>query len=156
MQENTAYDLNAARAQQEPQAQMRVRPGGGNRKLKRRLSALRSTAVVVVLLGLVWGMLYSQASLTEVGKDIQKTQKELVAARSEYDYLSSVLDNKTSVQNVEEIARTQLGLVKLDKSQIIYTALEEESVITVPDSGFGRLIEEIKGGLLSLGDYLDP
>ena len=69
---------------------------------------------------LVCGLLYSQATLTELTGDIQATQRELVEAQSEYNYLSGVLDSKTGLKNVEEIATTQLGLMKLDRSQITY------------------------------------
>ena len=156
-QENAAYDLSVFENRTARRApHVEVKKGSNNRKLKQRMKALGTAAVVIVLLGLVWGLLYSQATLTELTTDVQRTQRQLSTARSEHDYLAGVMDSKTSVKNVEEVARAQLGLVKLDKSQITYATLEDESVITVPRSGWRQLMDQVHNSLLSVMDYLNP
>ncbi len=156
-QRSEAYDLSVFEnrsAQSAPR--IRVQKGNNNQKLKQRLKQLRTVGVCVVLVSLICGLLYSQATLTELTTELQRTQRQLSMAHSEHDYLQSVMDGKTGVKNVEEIARSQLGLVKIDKSQITYATLEEESVITLPRSGLRKKLEELQGSMLSVMDYLNP
>lgn len=156
-QRSEAYDLSVFEnrsAQSAPR--IRVQKGDNNRKLKQKLKQLRVVGVCVVLVSLICGLLYSQATLTELTTETQRVQRQLSLAHSEHDYLQSVMDSKTGVKNVEEIARSQLGLVKIDKSQITYATLEEESVITRPRSSWQRKLEELRGSLLSVMDYLNP
>lgn len=66
-----------------------------------------------------------------------------------------MLDSKTNLKNVEQIA-AQLGLMKLDKSQITYVTLENESTIQRPESGWQRVLDLLNNGFLRLMDHLDP
>ena len=151
-----AYDLEmfenrAAR----PRA--RVRAVRGKKKAPRlNLQTVKTVAVAVVMAALVVGFLYSQAAITELTVDIQDVQSQLVSEQSTYNYLSGVLDSKTSLRNVEQIAAGQLGLVKVDRSQVTYFSLEGESVINRPQTAAQRLTEFLSTSLLSLMDYLNP
>ncbi|WP_418667574.1 cell division protein FtsL [Allofournierella sp.] len=151
-----AYDLERfEHREREPKA--RVRAVQGAKKPSRfNAHTAKLAAVTAILVTLVCGLLYSQATLTELTGDIQATQRELVEAQSEYNYLSSVLDSKTGLKNVEEIATTQLGLMKLDRSQITYFSLDGESSIRRPDSTAKRITEFLTTSVLSLAEYLDP
>lgn len=151
-----AYDLEmfenrAAR----PRA--KVKAVRGKKKAPRlNLRAVKTVAAAVVMAALVVGFLYSQAVITELTVDIQDVQSQLVSEQSTYNYLSGVLDSKTSLRNVEQIAAGQLGLVKADRSQVTYFSLEGESVINRPQTAAQRLTEFLSTGLLSLMDYLNP
>ena len=151
-----AYDLEmfenrAAR----PRA--KVKAVRGKKKAPRlNLRAVKTVAAAVVMAALVVGFLYSQAAITELTVDIQDVQSQLVSEQSTYNYLSGVLDSKTSLRNVEQIAAGQLGLVKVDRSQVTYFSLEGESVINRPQTAAQRLTEFWSTGLLSLMDYLNP
>ncbi len=151
-----AYDLERfAGRPLETKPRMRA-VEGKKQKLKISAEKIKVIAVCVVMVGLTAGLLESQATLTELTTQIQSTQRQLVNAQSDYNYLSGVLDSKTSLKNVEQIATTQLGLMKLDKSQITYVTLESESTILRPETGFERFSDFLSNGLLSLMDYLDP
>lgn len=134
---------------------MRVKQGGQLRTAQ-ALRQVRIVSVTLLMIALISCYLYSQAVLTELTTDLQRTQRQLVAAQSDYDYLSGLMDSKTSLKSVAEIATSQLGLMKLDKSQITYVTLEQESVITRPESGIRRWLESFGAGLLSVADYLNP
>lgn len=154
--QQSAYDLSLFENRpSRKRTKVRVAPGGKlqTAQLMRRV---RRVCIVLLLLALVTCYIYSQAIITELTTDLQRTQRQLVAAQSDYDYLSGLLDSKTSLKSVAEIATSQLGLMKLDKSQITYVTLEQESVITLPESGFRRWLEEFGAGLLSVADYLNP
>ena len=126
-----AYDLEmfenrAAR----PRA--KVKAVRGKKKAPRlNLRAVKTVAAAVVMVALVVGFLYSQAVITELTVDIQDVQSQLVSEQSTYNYLSGVLDSKTSLRNVEQA----------DRTQVTYFSLEGQSVIHRPPTAAQRLTE---------------
>ncbi len=141
MQQN-AYDLDAfANRPQSAYSNIRVARGGGkpNHKRLEKLRTVNTIIMLALLLGLACSLLQSYAKLNELNMSVQYTQKELVAAKSEYDYLSSVLSSKTNLKTVEEVAG-ELGLMKRDESQVTYITLEKESVISSPESGTEKFV----------------
>ena len=151
-----AYDLELFENRaQRPRA--KVRAVRGRKKASRlNLQTVKTVAVAVVMAALVVGFLYSQATITELTVDIQNVQSDLVSEQSTYNYLSGVLDSKTSLRNVEQIAAGELGLVKVDRSQVTYFSLESESVINRPETAAQKITEFLSTGLLSLMEYLNP
>ena len=151
-----AYDLELFENRaQRPRA--KVRAVRGKKKASRlNLQTVKTVALAVVMAALVVGFLYSQATITELTVDIQNVQSELVSEQSTYNYLSGVLDSKTSLRNVEQIAAGELGLVKVDRSQVTYFSLESESVINRPQTAAQKITEFLSTGLLSLMEYLNP
>lgn len=151
-----AYDLE--RFENRPlESKPRMRAVQGKKQtMKINTQKIKMIALCVMMVGLTAGLLESQATITELTSQVQRTQRQLVNAQSEYNYLSGVLDSKTGLRNVEQIAVSNLGLMKLDKSQITYVTLENESTIRRPQSGIKRFTEELSKGWLSLMDYLNP
>ena len=140
-----------------PRPRAKVRAVRGKKKASRlNLQTVKTVALAVVMAALVVGFLYSQATITELTVDIQNVQSELVSEQSTYNYLSGVLDSKTSLRNVEQIAAGELGLVKVDRSQVTYFSLESESVINRPQTAAQKITEFLSTGLLSLMEYLNP
>ena len=117
--------------------------------------AARVLALAIVL-GLVISVLYSHAKLTELSGEINEVNTQLAAARSEYDYLSTRMSDITSRASLQEVAEGQLGLVKLDPSQITYVQLEDESVIQKSTNTAGKLLGEVRTAALSLLNNLNP
>ena len=147
MQQTAAYDLNmyarsARRTQREGLERLRVE------KTEKRvvLRRLWQRAQFVVLC----------AVALELGGQIGDMQSELTELRSEYDYLNNQLEMQTNLTEVENYARTELGLVKMDKSQITYVAGNEEARVVRQESGFQQFLQHITGGFLSFMSYLDP
>ena len=151
-----AYDLELFEHRaQRPRAKVRA-VRGKKRASRLNLQTVKTVAVAVVMAALVVGFLYSQATITELTVDIQNVQSDLVNEQSTYNYLSGVLDSKTSLRNVEQIAAGELGLVKVDRSQVTYFSLESESVINRPETAAQKITEFLSTGLLSLMEYLNP
>ena len=151
-----AYDLEMFEDRR-PQKEPRVRAIKGKKpSAQLRGRRVKQAALVVLMITLVCGLISSQVMLTELTGQIQSTKQQLVNAQSDYNYLASVLDSKTSQKNVEEIAITQLGLMKLDRSQITYFSLENDATIQRPESAVERLTEFLTTSVLSLADYLNP
>ncbi|WP_394962665.1 cell division protein FtsL [Candidatus Allofournierella excrementigallinarum] len=151
-----AYDLELFENRaQRPRAKVRA-VRGKKRASRLNLQTVKTVAVAVVMAALVVGFLYSQATITELTVDIQNVQSDLVSEQSTYNYLSGVLDSKTSLRSVEQIAAGELGLVKVDRSQVTYFSLESESVINRPETAAQKITEFLNTGLLSLMEYLNP
>ena len=91
--------------------------------------------------------------MTELTGDIQTQQQQLVELQSEYAYLSNEMEMKANITQVEQYAQDQLGLVKLDQSQIIYVSGKAENSVTRTKTGFGRFADELSSGLLSIMSY---
>lgn len=148
----------AAPKLEKPRPQVRV-VRGGNRGLQRARRFAQATMRILaaaILLGLVVSVLYSHAKLTELSGEINAVNTELTAAQSEYDYLSTKMSDITSRASLQEVAEGQLGLVKLDPSQITYVQLEDQSVIEKSTSSTGKLFAQVRTAALSLLNGLNP
>ena len=137
-----------------PRPQVKV-VRGGNRGLNRARrfaqATLRTLALAIVL-----GLVVSHAKLTELSGQINEVNTQLTAAQSEYDYLSTKMSDITSRASLQEVAEGQLGLVKLDPSQITYVQLEDQSIIEKSSSSAVRLLDKVRTAALNLLDGLNP
>ncbi|MBQ7860460.1 MAG: cell division protein FtsL [Faecalibacterium sp.] len=160
--QQAAYDFarfetaNAAQKQKEKAAKLHAVQGGKKAPSRWHEVWLNLQAVVAVtlFLALAVGLLQSKVTITELTTEIQRTQTQLTTEQSTYNYLSSALNGKTSMANVEEVAN-RLGLMKLDDSQITYVRLDESSVITRAPSDVEKWTEFLYSGVLSLIEKLD-
>lgn len=152
--QQAAYDLTTfENREQRPRLRVARSP-----KAKRRvdLSGFKIIAVVAVIFSLAWGVLYSRAQVTELTTQISSTESDLSEAKSEYDYLNLQLESRTDLETVEAYAVTQLGLVKVDSSQITYLTLESEDKVVKPESEVKTLLENFSAGFMNLMEYLAP
>lgn len=141
-----------------PQPQVRVVRGGRhglNRARQVALSTLNVLAVAL-LLGLIVSVVYSQAKITELNGEINEARTNLTAAQSEYDYLSAQMSEITSRASLQQVAEGELGLVKLDPSQITYVQLEDENVITKAAGSASALLSDVRTAALNLLGSLNP
>jgi len=159
MQQTEAYDLNtfAARAPRR-RAPLHVAPPVKKKRGLARfnLKAVRVVLVSTLFLGLVCSVLYSQSQVTVLTGNIAKQQQQLVDLQSEYTYLTNEMEMKTSLDSVADYASTKLGLVKLDRSQIVYVQRSPEARIVRKAGFFENLLDTLKQGGLSFMEYLAP
>ena len=141
-----------------PRPQVKVVRGGnrGLNRARRFAQATLRTLALAIVLGLVVSVLYSHAKLTELSGQINEVNTQLAAAQSEYDYLSTKMSAITSRASLQEVAEGQLGLVKLDPSQITYVQLEDQSIIEKSSSSAVRLLDKVRTAALNLLDGLNP
>lgn len=141
-----------------PRPQVKVVRGGnrGLNRARRFAQATLRTLALAIVLGLVVSVLYSHAKLTELSGQINEVNTQLAAAQSEYDYLSTKMSDITSRASLQEVAEDQLGLVKLDPSQITYVQLEDQSIIEKSSSSAVRLLDKVRTAALNLLDGLNP
>ena len=77
-------------------------------------------------------------------------QLELVEA--ENVRLQSELESRMSAKNVEEYAENELGMKKIDSSQIKYIRIQTDDVVSIPQQDKG-LVSKIKGFIDSCVEY---
>ncbi len=153
MKSNAAYDLSRFEPR-EVQSTPRLRVVKNKATVKSG-SMLSTCCLVLVLLVLVVFTIYNQVVLTELGAKISTQNTELRALQGEAVQLKSQLDANNSLRTLEEFARTQLGLGKLDQSQVIYIDLQEEDRIEITakaeeSSSVEKIYDAAKGLLVQL------
>lgn len=123
---------------------------------QRSFYRLKLILAAVVVVSLAWGVLYSQAQITELTSQISTAEKELTDAKSEYDYLNLTLESLTDLKTVEEYAVTQLGLSRMNAAQVTYLAMEDEDRVEKPESGLESFFENFTSGFMNVMEYLAP
>lgn len=134
--------------------EFRAVQGGKKTSRLEILKRFRVTAASLILVGMVVALLSCNARITELSGDIQAAQKDLTTSQSTYDYLKGQLESISTMKNVEEIAVEQLGMTKMDASQITYITLENEDSIVCAENGVERFFSGIQAAALSLWDSL--
>ncbi len=89
------------------------------------------TMIVLFFAMLIMALLYSNAQLTEQVGEVEKLDAELLLLESEYAYQSFDMERRTSLNDVEEYAVRELGLVKNDGSKIEYVHLNSENELLI-------------------------
>ena len=132
-----------------PRPQVKVVRGGnrGLNRARRFAQATLRTLALAIVLGLVVSVLYSHAKLTELSGQINEVNTQL-AALGVYHHIGRM--------SLQEVAEGQLGLVKLDPSQITYVQLEDQSIIEKSSSSAVRLLDKVRTAALNLLDGLNP
>ncbi len=151
-------DRSAAGTMQQNQVpNLRAEKGGKTKpsKMKKNVMNVWIVMMAAVLISLTILLVQSKATLTELNTQVRQVQREITDAKSQYNYLNSELGKRTEMSRIEDIAK-QLGLMKVNDSQITYVRLEEDSVITGGENQVGRLAELFQSGLLSVMETLDP
>ena len=104
---------------------------------------------VALLAGFAVSLLWSEAQLVEVNDQIQKAKAELVSEQSQYTYYNSVLNSKTNITSVEEVAG-RLGLMKMDQSQLTYIRLDSDSVLVRRESAVHQWTDFLHDGAMTI------
>ncbi|WP_099203739.1 hypothetical protein [Scatolibacter rhodanostii] len=104
-----------------------------------------SFAVVITVLSLT---IYSQVQLTELTEQISQESYELEKAQALEVELGIKMAEKLNSAKVEQYAREELGMTKMNDSQVVYVNMVHEDKGEVlqdtEDSFFLKIWEEIK------------
>lgn len=153
-----AYNLADFAPRKATQRQIRLAPA----KKKRRglaahtLKTVRTVAAVTLLLALVCSVIYSQTQLTELDAQIAVQQQALTEAQSEYTYYNNEMSMRTSMAAVEQYASSQLGLIKMDKSQMTYINTGTDNRIERTQSTIGKIWASTSTTAMSVMEYIAP
>ena len=116
---------------------------------------MKIVIAAIIVLALFSIMTCGRVELSRLYDDNTELQSQLTTLQNENISLESELAQKTCLTKVEDFAENQLGLQKLDKSQIEYVEIDEKTtaeVVTPEDSNiFVKLKDWFKGVLEYLG-----
>lgn len=133
-----------------------------NRKIKHRTNpvkkktagGLKTLGVAVAALALFCSMIYGRVELSSLYTEQSQLQDELAQLQNENVSLESELAQKTGLTKVEEYAENELGLKKLDKSQIEYVEVEKETVAEVVTQEDTNIFVKIKRWFSDVLEYI--
>jgi len=139
-----AYDLNifAGKSAGETEQDLRRRTLRlvKNRRRPQQLLSYKTILLVVIVLAACVTMIYSRVVLTELTEEANGYQDKLTVLNAEYIRLSGELEAASSIKTLEESADSDLGLSKIESSQVQYVNLTSEDRIAVADErGIGWL-----------------
>ncbi len=154
--DNLAYDLSLfeeRKKKSEPKAKENEEKVS---KAVRRGNTVLALKIVsaVLLVGFTVGlMLYYNAQLYELNDTISGLNETLIAAQAEEVRLNVSLDQKVSMENIEEYITEDLGMVKQEKYQMHYINLSEGDKIVVAEEEGSRVWSEVKEFFDDIKEY---
>lgn len=85
-----------------------------------RSATTKACAFALVALLVIGSLIYFRVILTNLQVELNKAQSELSATQSEYTSLQMKYNSLLAPDKVEEYARNELGMVKLENYQVRY------------------------------------
>ncbi len=123
-------------------------------KLLRVLSFPRVMAAIAVACFCVM-LLYSNMQLTRLTKEIEEQETALEQVQSEYVSLKARQGQTLSISYIEQYAQKELGMVKMDPSQIEYIEMTKPEVTEVSDTTkLGDAVANLMRGFTAVLEYL--
>ncbi|MBQ6850278.1 MAG: hypothetical protein IJN77_04495 [Oscillospiraceae bacterium] len=153
---NVAYDLSFYEMEQERQIARKAKKENVLIKAQTKFSLGRKIANIIsvaALLTLIIAVVATNAAITTASTEIADVQEEIVLLQSEKSYLDFTLESRMTLDQIENYAENQLGMVKMDASQKKYVELENENKIVVNQSPVKEKLDEAMQPILS---YLLP
>ncbi|MBQ4354999.1 MAG: cell division protein FtsL [Clostridia bacterium] len=121
-------------------------PAGDAGEIRVRQKAFPPMFIAMLLLGTVMVMflVFSISEVYQTTNEIARLENELEALQSEAEELRLRLEEKNDVRKIEEIATTELGMVKEDSLQRRYVSLSDGEYIEL----VAQETEESAGGVM--------
>ena len=87
--------------------------------------------------------IYSRVQLDEINREIKSVEKKIELAESDSIKINNELNSIVSINNVEDYAANQLGMVKVQDYQVVYVDLSAEDYVAKAngkDTGLSAVI----------------
>lgn len=107
--------------------------------------------IAVTLMG---SLIYGKVEISRLYNERAGLERELGQLQNENVSMQSEIAERMNMTKVEEYARDDLGLQKLDKSQIEYIEVETPSVAEVKEDNDDDVFFRIKHWFNSLAEYI--
>ena len=122
--------------------------------LRSKNSIAKFLGIAVVAMALMFSMIYGKVELSSLYDKQAQLESELTQLVNENVSLESELATKTGLSKVEEYAEQELGLQKLDKSQIEYVEIEKDMVAEVVKPENDNIFVKIKNWFSNALEYI--
>ncbi len=112
-------------------------------RARSRNNTLKTMAYVAVFLVGIISILLNQIAITELTNEVSAKTTELAQLENEYRMLSTELESSVALSNIQTIITRDLGMAKLDDSQITYVNLSEGDTMTLPEGSTGSPLTKV-------------
>lgn len=150
---NLAYDYAAYDLDERNLPKPKIKHKRNLKLQPKAASAMKFTILGFIGLALLCAMVFGQVELSEVYSEQSSLTAELAKLNDENLSLESELESKTGLTQVEEYAEKKLGLQKLDKSQIEYVEVENDSVAEVVETEDDNIFVSVKKWFRGVLEY---
>ncbi|MBR6100852.1 MAG: cell division protein FtsL [Ruminococcus sp.] len=120
----------------------------------RTTSIIKAFFIAVAVMGILFAMIYGRVELTALYSQQSDMEAELTRLRNENVSLESELAQKTGLTKIEDYAENQLGLKKLDRTQIEYVEVPKTAVAKAAETGEDNFFVSIKHWFNSVLEYI--
>jgi len=157
---NLAYDLSLFETDEEYERKKeKKREEKSKIKITEKKAVARNGSVfatvvsIVACIAIAFAILHSKVELSDYTTMISEVKSELEAEQRENLRLNAELDSMVTLDNVEHIASTELGLQKTQNSQIEFVALNTEKMTEVAETDVNIFVS-IKEWFYDVLEYL--
>lgn len=150
---NLAYDYAAYDLDERNLPKPKIKHKRNLKLQPKAASAMKFTILGFIGLALLCAMVFGQVELSEVYSEQSSLTAELAKLNDENLSLESELESKTGLTQVEEYAEKKLGLQKLDKSQVEYVEVENDSVAEVVETEDDNIFVSVKKWFKGVLEY---
>jgi len=128
--EETESAGNGADNEKEPEEKPEIRM----RQTEARSGSLINIILISVLAALLLStVIYSLDKRNTMYNKVSSKNQELSMTEAENVRLRSELESRVSAKNVEDYAKNELGMLKIDSSQIKYIKIQTGDVVNIPE-----------------------
>lgn len=118
----------------------------------KKTNKAKTIIYLAVCFGILFTIGYRNTQIDESFVKLQDLKNELALLQKENEQLEISIENSLNLSNIEEVAREQLGMQKLDNKQKIYINLPKrdyvepatEKVVIEEQNWFQQIIQSIK------------
>ncbi len=157
---NLAYDLSLFETDEEYERKKeQKREEKSHIRMTEKKAVARNGSVFATVVSAVlccavaFSILYSKVELAEYTAMISEVKTQLETEQRENDRLNAELDSMVTLDNVESIAATELGLQKTQNSQINFVTLNTEKMTEVAQTD-SNIFVSIKDWFYDVLEYL--
>jgi hypothetical protein len=93
---------------------------------KRVIKAMCVATAIFLFMALA---IYSRVQLDEINREINSVENQIKLAQSDTIKINNELNSIVSINNVEDYAANQLGMVKVQNHQVVYIDLSSEDYV---------------------------
>lgn len=155
---NLAYDLSLFDTDERVEKKIQERAAEpikmAERSVAKSGSILKTLVCVVAAASILFAVIYSKASISELSMKISSQESLLQEAETENVRLQAQLDNMVTLSKVEDYAVNVLGLQKISTSQEKYVTVNTESTTKVAENTEGSIFLEISDWFKGVVEYL--
>lgn len=95
------------------------------RKKAKHIKAISSFLALSIFISVLLVVVHSQVELTEITEQINASSKQLKEYESDYTQLQMRVESKTSLKTVENYSKNNLGMKKIEPTQVEYITLSD-------------------------------